>query len=503
MKKITAKKLFAGLKVLVLVASLTGWEVLPAIGEVEIGAFLDTNHPSAQDVVAFEHKIGHHIASVLVYTAISPLGVESISPEEMRAIYYHDGYATGTSLQVTFEPWVSLSDFSEGKYDYYLSRFVDELSAYPGEVRLRFGHEMIEDDVPFNGKEWYPWQDQPEEYKSAYKHLWTLVKNKGVKNVKFVWSPNQHLSDYEILKKYYPGKEYVDWIGIDGYGYPSEDFDAIFEAIYKAIVEHPEVFGDKDIMLGEFAAMEGDYKAAWIQDAFNKIKTKYKKIKAIYWFNTNKEHDWRVDSDENSLKAFRDAVKDPYFVGHSSGSGGDNQNPSPTEPEENTKEKTIPIRVRIPLIAEFSVSIHKVNPDNTCSEASEVDFGVLHFDRKNKIFRSSVYYVVDIGVACNKGDWSLVHEPGSITGPNGATLDSNINVTFVNMTRSGREEVIKKLVYGRSRMEFSSHVIRSGWLRIYYGIASGVEDAPGARPIGLNKPAGSYVGMVTLTLVVN
>lgn len=477
--------------------------ISPVWAEVEIGAYLGTSSPTKEDVVNFENKIDHHIASVLVYTTIFPLGVNSISQDVMDAVYYHDGYATGTSLHVTFEPWVSLSDISTGKYDYNLSAFVDQLSSYPGTVRFRFGHEMIQDDIPNNGGEWYPlWQDRPEEYKAAYRHIWSLFKEKGVSNVEFVWCPNQHISDYTVLEKYYPGKEYVDWIGIDGYGYPTEDFDAIFEAIYKAIVEHPEIFGDKDIMLGEFAAMEGDYKAAWIQDAFNKIKTMYGKIKAVYWFDVDKEHDWRIESDDRSLEAFREAIKDPYFVGHPT-NGNDHDNNVPAEPQEPVMEKTFHIKVNVPAITQFVVSVNKVNSDNSWSRSGEIDFGALSFDEQNKIFRSSVYYVVDVGISSNRGEWQLIHEPGSIVGPNGNNLDYNINVTFVNMKQNSEEEVIEKIVYAHSRQEFSSHVLRGDWLRVYYGLAAGVADAPEAKPIGLDKPAGDYVGSVTLTLVVS
>ncbi len=477
--------------------------ISPVWAEVEIGAYLGTSFPTKGDVVNFENKVDHHVASVILYTAMSPFGVNPIPQSVMDAVYYHDGYPTEASLQVTFEPWVPLSDISAGKYDYNISAFVDDLASYPGTIRFRFGHEMIQDDIPNNGGEWYPlWQDHPEEYKAAYRHVWNLFKEKGVNNVEFVWCPNQHISDYAVLEKYYPGKEYVDWIGIDGYGYPGTSFDTIFEAIYKAIVEHPEIFGDKDIMLGEFAAMEGDYKAAWIQDAFNKIKAEYDKIKAVYWFDIDKEHDWRIDSDKNSLEAFREAISDPYFVGHPIDGDGDNSGDSP-EPQEPVRERTIHIKVNVPAITQFVVSVHKVNSDNSWSDSNEVDFGLLSFDERNRVFRSSVYYVVDVGVMCNKGRWQLIHEPGSIVGPNGNTLDFNVNVTFVNMKKGGKEEVIKKLVYARSRQEFSSRVLKGNWLRVYYGLATGVADAPGAKPVGLGTPSGKYVGSITLTLVVN
>ena len=65
---------------------------------------------------------------------------------------------------------------------------------------------------------------------------------------------------------------------------------------------------------GEFQ-YEGIDKAAWITDAFKKIKTDYTRIKIFTWFNINKELDWRVNSSPEALTAFKQALKDPYYIG--------------------------------------------------------------------------------------------------------------------------------------------------------------------------------------------
>ena len=65
---------------------------------------------------------------------------------------------------------------------------------------------------------------------------------------------------------------------------------------------------------GEFES-EGLDKAAWITDAFSKIKTEYPRVKIFTWFNINKELDWRVNSSPEALEAFRTAMEDPYYIG--------------------------------------------------------------------------------------------------------------------------------------------------------------------------------------------
>jgi len=71
---------------------------------------------------------------------------------------------------------------------------------------------------------------------------------------------------------------------------------------------------DKPFMIAEFACTEeGGDKAAWIADAYSKMKD-YPYIKAAIWFNIDKETNWRFDSSEGSRRAFVAAISDPYYI---------------------------------------------------------------------------------------------------------------------------------------------------------------------------------------------
>ena len=41
--------------------------------------------------------------------------------------------------------------------------------------------------------------------------------------VEFVWSPNYISNIYPHYSHYYPGDDYVDWVGVDGYNWGSGD----------------------------------------------------------------------------------------------------------------------------------------------------------------------------------------------------------------------------------------------------------------------------------------
>jgi hypothetical protein len=73
--------------------------------------------------------------------------------------------------------------------------------------------------------------------------------------------------------------------------------------------------GSKPIMISEVGcAEEGGDKAAWIRRAYLKeIPEKFPGIKVVVWFDANKENDWRVNSSDDSLSAYRRVVASPGY----------------------------------------------------------------------------------------------------------------------------------------------------------------------------------------------
>ena len=163
--------------------------------------------------------------------------------------------------------------------------------------------------------------------------------------------------------------------------------------------------------------------------------------------------------------------------------------------------QTVGVSATVPTVTGgLSVTVSKV-VGGVFSAASSVNFGTLVLDPVNNIYTTSdqSYYAVDIGVTDNTV-WTLTHTRSSlISGVN--NLDSNVNVTFVKQTTTTGTE-LSKFSFGLSDAKaFTKAALAGGWLRIYYGLGTGsTGDAAGVTPIGLDKPAGTYTGAVTITL---
>jgi mannan endo-1,4-beta-mannosidase len=111
---------------------------------------------------------------------------------------------------------ISIAEIAAGKYDGYLSEYAEAVRAYQHPVILSFGHEM-------NGS-WYSWgfRNVPAKtFVAAWRHVVTLFRVLGAKNVTWMWTVNiindTQAGTIPSPAPWWPGGSYVNWVGIDGY----------------------------------------------------------------------------------------------------------------------------------------------------------------------------------------------------------------------------------------------------------------------------------------------
>jgi beta-mannanase len=124
------------------------------------------------------------------------------------------------------------------------------------------------------------------------------------------------------IRTIYPGDDYVDVLGLDGYNWgntglgwgPWRTFEDIYREQYDRLVAlHPTA----PVWICEVGCKEPSYddgapriksasKGRWITDMF--AATTFPRVRAVCWFQGNKERDWRVSSSNDALKAIRSAL---------------------------------------------------------------------------------------------------------------------------------------------------------------------------------------------------
>lgn len=212
---------------------------------------------------------------------------------------------TGKTLVIYWELYgVTLDSILAGESDDYIKKFGEAARAYGGPVILAPLHEM-------NGN-WDPWggtvgNNTPQKVVTTWQRI--VDKFGARQNVKFAWAVNNISvpnTKENAITVYYPGNNYVDFVAVDGFNFadPWQSFDEVFGEALQLLSKY-----QKPIYILSMATAEGERKATWIKDAIEVQMPKYPLLKGFIWFQENKERDWRIESDQNSLQAFQAALK--------------------------------------------------------------------------------------------------------------------------------------------------------------------------------------------------
>lgn len=166
--------------------------------------------------------------------------------------------------------------------------------------------------------------------------------------------------------------------------------------------------------------------------------------------------------------------------------------------------QTVTVSATVPtMTGGLEVIVSKVT-GTVWTPATSIDFGTLVWDSLHDIFLPPMYYAVDIGVTDNTPTvWTVTHTRASLAGQ-GTNLNNKVNVSFNKQTSDTVGSELRKVSFGNSQsIAYTKTQLADGWLRIYYGVGTGDKlkpDAPDVTPIGLDTPAGTYTGSVTITL---
>jgi hypothetical protein len=315
------------------------------------GAFIDFG--DEEDEVAlemiedFEQMVGKHQA---IIASSSYWGEQSFPTANLNVVWRH-----GSLPLVFWSPWdrpyvqnrgpdkFNLNDLIAGKWDGYIEKWAD--------AARQFGHPMIVAFANEMNGDWFPWSGTfygggdwdyeannwkgPEAFRRAYRHVVDRVRARGVTNIKWMFQTNNYsypLDTWNFAPAYYPGSDYVDWLGMSVYGQQFKDEP---NPPITALMDWPcqELSGldpNKPVMIAEWATGEfpyepgqfGIHKPEWIKTALELFRTRYPRVKAaVYWHERWQNVDQtysnlRVNSSVESLQAYRDGVSNPDWVGN-------------------------------------------------------------------------------------------------------------------------------------------------------------------------------------------
>ncbi len=292
---------------------------------VLLGIYDNHYKKSFDHILSLEKSFDFALPFIQLYTAWGDKTEEHFPVKYAKAIYN-----LGSTPFITWEPWLNdfdreehnlphkddpnkngLKDVVNGDYDYYINRWAADVKNFGKIVFIRLGHEMND---PYR----YPWGPQnnnPQEFINFWRYVVNKFKEQGVKNVVWVWSPHPA---YLMYNEYYPGDEYVDWVGVGALNYGTV-------ALWSKWWSFGEIFGDyydrlaafnKPIIVTEFGSLAvGGERDQWYYNALSNLPKKYPALKAVMFYNNDNDNTtlskslvWSLNSDTLSVKAVKKAI---------------------------------------------------------------------------------------------------------------------------------------------------------------------------------------------------
>ncbi len=206
-----------------------------------------------------------------------------------------------------------LKHIAMGVYDAYFEEMADTMRDFGAPVFLSINHEM-------NGT-WYPFSEAypgsgvtAADFVASWKRVVDVFRRKGANNVAFVWSPNVPDVGPVPFARYYPGDDYVDWIGASFYsGNPVENLSLLYRA-YAA---------KKPFFITEWATAPEKNRyypsfpgeATWVKAVMASLQKNYPRVKGISWFQWQKDDgNYLLQRLPDQAQAYAAGVANPRYL---------------------------------------------------------------------------------------------------------------------------------------------------------------------------------------------
>lgn len=283
------------------------------------GVALDGYPISAARLAKVEQELGFSPHIVLFYLQWPALAGSGEFPKEsLESIWRRGAVACLTwepmYCRDTEEVMVLYEQITGGQYDAYLAAFAREAAAWGKPFIIRFAHEMNLKRYHWGTDKDHYGPQSPENYQRMWRYIVDIFRKAGANQVLWAFCPNAEAlpnpthdpaASWNRVQSYYPGSDYVDILGVDGYNWGTtqtvekngwqsrwQSFQEIFAPLHK---ELRSLAPNKPLLVFETAsARQGGDKTSWIKDAMPVLRSW--QVEGIIWFHVNKKVDWRLNT---------------------------------------------------------------------------------------------------------------------------------------------------------------------------------------------------------------
>lgn len=275
-----------------------------------IGAYIELDPTVKGDAEAFENLTGKKHCSYFRYVGYG---------QPFPFAWVKELKARGQVPHIAWEPNQGLDAVQD---DEYLRGWAEAARRADVPIFLRFASEM-------NGN-WEAWSGNPALYVEKWRLVYRVMHQIAPKVV-MIWCP--FAVPQRTIPDYYPGDEYVDWVGVNIYSVKRHDGDPkkiagqdptdLLRYVYNLYASR------KPIAICEYGATHyckalrlrcPEFAVEKMRRLYSSLPTEFPRVRMINWFSVNAasdnlaDNDYSVTTDPQVLAAYREIIASDYFI---------------------------------------------------------------------------------------------------------------------------------------------------------------------------------------------
>lgn len=262
---------------------------------------------------ALDQWLGRPHDVVVMFTNWDPAAdvLDNLFERQLPALWTH-----GAVPMITWEPTLGdgtppdiVSRAADGEFDRYFDRWARRLRSFLAgddgrmgtdddrRVYLRPAHEM-------NG-DWYGWgQRAPARFVAMWRRVHRVFGDLGLgpSHVQWVWCVTNTDHGPFPAEAYFPGDEWIDWVGVDGYNWgvttPTTTWREARD-LFTPMLTRLRAISSRPLALVEVGSTRHggwgdtpDAKNTWIRNFFTWLPSSG--VRMVAWFNMDREADFAV-----------------------------------------------------------------------------------------------------------------------------------------------------------------------------------------------------------------
>ncbi|RAP32907.1 hypothetical protein DID75_03670 [Candidatus Marinamargulisbacteria bacterium SCGC AG-410-N11] len=226
----------------------------------------------------------------------SPTGIYACRLDWSRSFplkFCNNLIQTGSMPLIFWEPWIKddpeglpITAIASGDYDDYIKEWIIKAKQFEYPLMIALAPNMNK-----QGFNWSATQSDRmvDTYILLMQHVIDLFRKEGALNVIWVWSLSQPINkeiNWSLINRLYPGDDYIDWIGIEGFNLGTSQSWSNWKSpetlFSKSVEEISSLFPTKPIIVSGTAttSLGGDDKD-WYRSLLVALQSSLKKVQAV------------------------------------------------------------------------------------------------------------------------------------------------------------------------------------------------------------------------------